>query len=275
MTDLEDDDIAEEIEHDPTFAALKSGAPVPAMDGIWLQKSGLPVKSPVEMPGSTILANAHALLPELERRRSGYEDALIDLRQAGASHFLNTWRLSGRTYLALVALAGVLLTAGAYGSIATLRPGVMSFLATTGFAVNVVGIAHLAGGWGRRVTGLRSWLRRGVTGLLAIGACAQIVALVYLFGLGWTDTAAMPMAIMLAGAMVAVVASALRTHPDPDIGRLLRRRAEALRDYEGVRRQAVAEIRKARQAFEAEVAALLEAARPLTRSRGAAEDGLS
>ena len=172
------------------------------------------------------------------------------------------------------ALAGILLTGGAYASIATLQSGFMSFLATAGFAVNVVGIAHLAGGWGRRVTGLQSWLRRGVTGLLAIGACAQIVALVYLFGVGWNNTAALPMAIMLAGAMIAVAASALRTHPDPDIGRLLRRRAEARRDYEGVRGQAMAEIRKARQAFESEVAFLLEAARPLTRSRSA-EDGLS
>jgi hypothetical protein len=116
MTDMEDDDTAEEIEDDATFAAIKSDTRVPAMEGIWLQKPGLPSKSAVGMQGSAILANAYALLPELGRRRSGYEDALIDLRRAGASHFLNTWRLSGRTYLVLVALAGVLLTAGAYAA---------------------------------------------------------------------------------------------------------------------------------------------------------------
>jgi len=274
MTDVEDDDIAEEIEDEATFAAIESDIRASAMEGIWLQKPGLPSKRAVGMQGSAILANAHALLPELERRRSGYEDVLIDLRRTGASHFLNTWRLGGLTYLALVVLAGVLLTAGAYASIATLRPGLMSFLATAGFAINVVGTAHLAGGWGRKVTGLRSWLRRGVTGLLALGACAQIIALVYLFGLGLTDTATLPMAIMLAGAMIAVVASALRTHPDPNIRRLLRRRAQARHDYEAVRRQTTDEISKARQVFESEAAFLQEAARPLARMRGA-EDVLS
>ena len=59
MTDLEDDDIAEEIEHDPTFAALKSGAPVPAMDGIWLQKPGLPVTRP--KPACCSSWSAHAM----------------------------------------------------------------------------------------------------------------------------------------------------------------------------------------------------------------------
>ena len=275
MIDLEGDNIAEENEDEATFSAVKNNAPMPAMDGIWLQRSELPSKSVAGTQGAAILADAHALLPELERRRSGYEDVLIDLRRAGASHFLNTWRLNSRTYLALVVLSWALLTAGAYANIATFRPGLMSFLATAGFAINIVGIAHLAGGWGRKVTGLHSWLRRGVTGLLALGACAQIVALVYLFGLGWTDTAALPMAIMLAGATVAVVASALRTHPDPDISRLLRRRTEARKDYEAVRRQAVTEICKARHAFESEVALLLEASRPLTHSRGTVEDGLS
>lgn len=111
-----------------------------------------------------------------------------------------------------------------------------------------------------------------------IGGCSRRLRadrrLVYLFVVGWNNTAALPMAIMLAGALIAVVASALHTHPDPDTGRLLRRRAEARRDYERVRGQAMAEIRKARQAFESEVAFLMEAGRPLTRSRGA-EDGLS
>ena len=275
MTEVKDDDLVEEIDKEATFAATPSDTKVPVVDGIWLQTPSLPSKAADRTQGSATLGDAHALLPELERRRSSYDDAMIDLRRAGASHFLNAWRLSGRTYLALVVLAGALLTAGAYASIAALRPGLMSFLATAGFAINVVGVAHLAGGWGRKVTGLRSWVRRGVTGLLALGASAQIVALVYLFGLGWTDSAALPMAIMLAGATVAVVASALRTHPDPDISRLLRRRAEARRDYETVRKLALAEIRKARHAFESEIAQLLEAARPLTRSHSAEEDELS
>jgi hypothetical protein len=260
-----DHDSVEELEDEQAFFPVKNNALTRALDGAWLENGSIHASNLAQSQGASMLANARALVPELERRRASYEDALIDLRRLGAANLFGAWRIGGRTYIALIAAAGALMTAGAYASLAPLRAGWMSFFSSVGFALNVTGLAHLAGGWGRRIQGLNSWLRRGATALTAAGACAEIAALIYVFGLGWTDVSALRLAAILAGALLAVIASALRTHPNPDAPRLLRRRAEAQRDYETVRQQIAAEILTERQAFETEASLLQQAARPLPR----------
>lgn len=258
-----DHDILEEVGDDRHSFAENEGAMTPVPSGVWLERRPLGSLQGAEARESAILAQAHALTPELERRRIGYEDALTDMRRLGPDKLFGAWRLSGRTYLALVGASAASMTAGAYSSLAALRPGWMSLLAAFGFTLNVTGIAHLAGGWGRKIQGLDSWLRRGTMALLAAAACAEILALVYVFGLGWRDATAFRLAAILAGAMLAVAASALRSHPNPDARRLLRRLRDARQDYEGVRKQILLEISAARKAFEEEAAVLEQAARPV------------
>ena len=96
-----------------------------------------------------------------------------------------------------------------------------------GIALNIVGLAHFAGGWGRWVIGMRSWPRRIFIGLLAIGASCEIFALIYFAGLGWADAAPIPLIFMLSGASIAIIASALSAWPHPELARLIRREREA------------------------------------------------
>jgi hypothetical protein len=259
-----DHNIAEELEERVGFLTQKQNAGVPSLDRLWLEKA-YPDSSQTPMLHGVMVPKARALLPELERRRASHKNVLIDLHRLGAASLFGAWRLRSGTYLISIAVTAFLITAGAYLSLGTLRPGPLSFFAALGFAINVIGLAHSAGGWSRRVLGGRSWRRRISALLLMSGASAQIAALVYVVRVGWLDVTVQRLAPILLGALLAIAVSALRTHPNPDAGRILRRHSEAARDYEAVRQQIAAEIAAAREAFENEVAALEAAAQPLSR----------
>ena len=122
---------------------------------------------------------------------------MIDLRRANREAEPQGWRLRGSVYLIAMLLAFLALAGGAYASISAFKPGTAGALAALGIALNIVGLAHFAGGWGRWVIGMRSWPRRIFIGLLAIGASCEIFALIYFAGLGWTDAAPIPLIFML------------------------------------------------------------------------------
>jgi hypothetical protein len=204
-------------------------------------------------------------MPELERRRRGYEDVLIDLRSAGADSGPESWRLRGGVYAMLMLLACLLLAGGAYLGFSALQLGRAGAIAAIGFALNIAGLAHLAGSWGRSIAGGPSWLHRFVTALLAIAASCEIATLIYFAGLGWTEAATAPLLAMTVGASTAAIASALRARPDADMARLRRREAEARRDYDAVRRRLLAEVASARQVLEHEAALMEMAAGALQR----------
>lgn len=84
--------------------------------------------------------HARASLPELERRRTGYQDAMINLRKLDAANLLGARRLSGGACLVLINTSAMLMTMGAHLSLAAFRPGVMSFFAAFGLALVVAAI---------------------------------------------------------------------------------------------------------------------------------------
>jgi hypothetical protein len=242
-------------------------AQLPSVAAGWLggeDDDGIDAPPPA-MDGASFLPRARALLPELERRRRGYEDALIDMRRARREAGPEGWRLRAGPYLALMLTATLLLTGGAHASVLSFARGAVGMLAALGFALNVTALAHLAGGWGRGIAGARSWARRILTALLTVAACLDIAALIWMAGMGWVEPQLPALGAMVGGAVLAVIASALYARPNPDLLRLLRREAEARRDYETVRRQLLAETAAARGSFEQEARALEATAAPLRR----------
>jgi hypothetical protein len=260
-------EIAEEFDDTPLVATEADRTKLPAStDGVWLDDPGVEDFERPEIVMQHYVPRAHRLLPELERRRSSHEDAMIDLRRANREAGPQSWRLRGSVYLIAMLLACLALTGGAYASIAAFKPGTAGALAALGIALNIVGLAHFAGGWGRWVIGARSWPRRIFIGLLAIGASCEIFALIYFAGLGWTYAAPIPLIFMASGASVAIIASALSAWPHPELARLIRREREARRDYNTVCKRILHEIGNARRVFDQEAAMLENTAAPLRRS---------
>ncbi len=219
------------------------------MDARALGRSG--TRRP-ETSGTDLLAPARRALAPIERLEADYHAASARLAEVEKSELAGVWRLRLATYRGVLLLAGAGVGLATYHVLANADVGIFGALAALGIGANIMGLAHLAGGWGRRVQGAWSVWRKLAATLLAAGALAEILALAYVIWLAGGGSWGWAAALLGGSVVVAAVASFLRHHPSPRIERLLEDQSEAKERLVAGKARLAATLEEARTTFERE-----------------------
>ncbi len=202
-----------------------------------------------------ILASARTLIPDITRARTLLDACERRLAEVPDPGLLAIWRLPQHLYRAMMLLFALITAGAALTLLISTQPLPNAALIATGFAANVMLLAHLAGGWARRLS-VGSMKRRVLALCVALLLLAEAAILGHALTLLPSQLSWPPIIILAATVLFATLAATARHHPDPAIGRLLDETATAKQQLRKVQETFETTLTAATQRFEEERAAL-------------------
>ncbi len=214
---------------------------------------------------SDILAAPRAAIPHIAHTRALLDACQRRLAEISDPGLLAIWRLPVPVYRAMMAGFAAMAAGAVLMLLFPAQPLHLTLLIALGFAANIIMLAHLAGGWARRLAAgsLKRRLLALLTAFLLLAEAAIVGHVLTLLPaqLNWY-----PVTALAAVALLATLAAVARHHPNPEVGRLLDDTQAAKQALAAAEADFADTLQQAAQRFEEERAKLETMARMAAHS---------